>query len=66
MKRYDKLIEEGLRLFDTFYATEENKQEEIDLGIDRARKCGYVHIKCFRVRTDTKGLLMFETWVNRE
>lgn len=66
MKRYERFIAEGLRLFDTFYAEEKNKETVINTAFERARKCGYTNIRCVRVRTDTKGLLMFELWVNKE
>ena len=66
MKQYERFIVQGLRLFDTFYAEEKNKQTIIDTAFERARKCGYTNIRCVRVRTDTKGFLMFEMWVNKE
>lgn len=65
MKIKDKLVADGLYVFDTFYSTKENKQEMIDSMIDKVNQCGHTIYRVLRIKTDVQGMLKFEMWVNR-
>lgn len=65
MKRYERLEKEGLEYFDSFYAEDDCYEDIKSIHHKHTADKGYTHIRIFRVKTDTKGLPMYEVWVNK-